>query len=81
MTRSVKNNAAAMLCRWVYFSTIRAITSVPPLEAPTLKSNAEAMAGSAMAKISSSMGWSDKGALSGQAFSNSINSAESTTVA
>ena len=63
------------------FSTIRAITSVPPLEAPTLKSNAEAMAGSAMAKISSSMGWSDKGSLSGQAFSNSINSAESTTVA
>ena len=55
--------------------------SVPPLEAPMLNMIAELMPGMAMAKISSSMGWSDKGSLSGQAFSNSINSAESTTVA
>ena len=78
MNRSVRKRAAAMLWMWVYFSTMRAMTSVPPEEAPTLNSRAEAMAGRAMAKIRSSMGWSERGPLRGQIFSKTISSADMT---
>ena len=54
------------------------MTSVPPEDAPTLKSSADAMAGSAMAKIRSSMGWSDSGPLRGQTFSSTISSMDMT---
>lgn len=57
------------------------MTSVPPEEAPTLKSRADAMAGRAMAKTRSSMGWSDRGPLRGTYFSNTASSTFITTVA
>ena len=81
MNRSVMNSATAMLWMWVYFSTMRAMMSVPPDDAPTLNSSAEAMAGSAMAKSRSSMGWSDSGPLRGQSFSKTISSTDITKVA
>ena len=53
--KSVKSNARPMLML-VYFLKIAAMTSVPPLEEPMLKSTAELNAGSAIAKASSSIG-------------------------
>ena len=66
---------------WAYFFRMRATTSVPPEDAPTLKSRADAMAGRAMAKTRSSMGWSDRGPLRGTYFSKRASSAVMTTVA
>ena len=81
MNRSVRNSATATLWMWVYFSTMRAMTSVPPEEAPTLNSRADAIAGRAMANSRSSMGWSLKGPRRGQIFSSTISSSDMTTVA
>ena len=81
MNRSVRKRATAMLWMWVYFSTMRAMTSVPPEEAPTLKSRAEAMAGRAMANSRSSMGWLEREPCMGKNFSRNISSADMTTEA
>lgn len=49
------------MSRLEYFFMIMAMTSVPPLEEPMLKSTAEPNEGRAMAKASSSTGWSVRG--------------------
>ena len=57
------------------------VMSVPPDDAPTLNSSAEAMAGSAMAKSRSSMGWLEREPCMGKNFSRNISSADMTTEA
>ncbi len=44
------------MSRLEYFFIIMAMTSVPPLEEPMLKSTAEPKEGRAIAKVSSNMG-------------------------
>ena len=57
---------AGPILKLEYFFKIIAIISVPPLELPMLNKMAEPRAGSAIAKQSSSIGWSVKGAFIGQ---------------
>ena len=64
--RASESRRARPMSKLEYFFRIMATISVPPLEAPMLKRIAEPSAGRAMAKQSSSMGWSVSGPLIGQ---------------
>ena len=73
---SLTKRALPISSRLVYFLSIIATISVPPLEALLLKSSAEPTAGSIIAKQSSRRGWSVKGVSMGKNFSISQVSAE-----
>ena len=65
-TRKSASSSARPMSMLVYFRSSIAMISVPPVEAPMLKSRAEPRAGIPTAKISSRIGSSVRGVSTGQ---------------